>query len=179
EELRGMLRYALTLNGPSAIRWQKGAPAEVAGPAGVAGAARLLRAAPRPASAVCVLAVGRRVAPALAAARIAADAGLETAVWDVRCVKPLDESMLAAAAECRAVITVEDGIAVGGAGTAITAALATRRPGSPAPTVLGIPDAYLPHGKPDAVLAGLGLDAAGIAAAIRAASNRAAPPDGP
>ncbi|WP_194908148.1 1-deoxy-D-xylulose-5-phosphate synthase [Catenulispora rubra] len=172
EELSGMLRYALTLPGPAAIRWPKGTPAEVPGAPGAGGSARLLRAAVEPGRAVAVLAVGRMCAAALGAAELAAASGADVAVWDVRCVKPLDERMLEAAAGYRAVVTVEDGFAVGGAGSAIAAALAARSPGSAAPTVLGVPNRYLAHGKPDAVLAGIGLDAEGIAAAVVAAARR-------
>jgi transketolase C-terminal domain/subunit len=43
------------------------------------------------------------------------------------------------------------------------------RPG-PHTVVLGVPDEYIAHGKPEAILAALGLDAAGITAAVRTRS---------
>jgi 1-deoxy-D-xylulose-5-phosphate synthase len=79
--------------------------------------------------------------------------------------------MIADAAGHRAVVTVEDGLREGGAGTAIADAVARcaadeGRVGPPV-TVLGVPARYLPQGKPDTILAELGLDADGIAAAAR------------
>jgi len=88
-------------------------------------------------------------------------------LWDARVVKPLDPELLADAARHPHVLTVEDGLRAGGAGSAIADELAELTLGSataPKVRVLGVPDAYLPHGKPDAILADLGLDAAGITA---------------
>ena len=71
-----------------------------------------------------------------------------------------------AAARFPLVVTVEDGIAEGGIGSLITSALARRRDDrGPRVVVLGTPLAYLPHGKVADMLAQLGLDGAGIAAA--------------
>src|SRR5690606_2833732 len=97
--------------------------------------------------------------------------GASVTLWDVRVVKPLDPDMLADAARHRIVITVEDGIRDGGAGDGIRDALCAL--GSTADVrVLGTPVAYIPHGKPDAILAELGLDADGIERTARAALGR-------
>ena len=97
--------------------------------------------------------------------------GVSTSVWDVRVVTPLDEAMLSDARAHALVVTVEDGIREGGAGAGIATALsAMDGPGAmPALRILGIPTAYLPHGKPDEILAACGLDAASIAATARQA----------
>lgn len=178
QELAAMLRYALTQPGPVALRWQKGSPEPVPVGAGTGREARRLRAAPPDRREVCILAVGRMVAPALAAARaLVAEDARGVTVWDVRCAKPLDPAMLADAAGHQLVVTAEDGYAGGGVGAAVAAALAQQaapdRPG-PHTFVLGVPDAYIPHGKPEAILARLGLDAAGITAAVRSRSRAAA-----
>ena len=74
---------------------------------------------------LCILAVGKMLAPARAAAEpLASSHGVEAAVWDVRLVKPLDEEMLADAATYPRVVTVEDGYREGGAGSAIADRLA-------------------------------------------------------
>ena len=95
---------------------------------------------------VCFLAVGRMVEATLEAADLLAAEGIEATVWDVRVVKPLDDDMLADAAAHQLVVTVEDGVRIGGAGSAITDALAARNAGAHAPPtlVLGIPVAYIP-----------------------------------
>jgi 1-deoxy-D-xylulose-5-phosphate synthase len=74
--------------------------------------------------------------------------------------------MIDDAAAHRAVITVEDGLRAGGAGEAMRDAIAALHTAS-AVTVMGIPTMFIAQGKPEAILAGLGLDAVGIAAAAR------------
>ena len=77
----------------------------------------------------------------------------------------------------RCVVTAEDGIRVGGAGSHIAAALeaaaATEGRISPPVTLLGTPKGFLAQAKPDVILAELGLDAPSIAASSRAAWSRA------
>ena len=63
-----------------------------------------------------------------------------------------------------AVVTVEDGFREGGVGAAIAGRLAARRRRLPRSRCIGMPVQYIPHGKPDAILAELGLDAPGVAA---------------
>jgi 1-deoxy-D-xylulose-5-phosphate synthase len=78
-------------------------------------------------------------------------------------VKPLDPEMLTDAAGHRLVVTVEDGLRDGGVGAAVADALSKLAPvDGPQVRVLGVPSVYLSHGKPDAILAKLGLDADGI-----------------
>jgi 1-deoxy-D-xylulose-5-phosphate synthase len=122
---------------------------------------------------VCFLAVGKM----LEACEIAA-ASLGASVWDVRCIKPLDEAMLREAAAHRLVVTVEDGIRVGGVGMQIQDAMAALSPGRVAPPtlILGLPSEFLPHGNPDELLASLGLDAAGILASTEQALARLGTP---
>jgi 1-deoxy-D-xylulose-5-phosphate synthase len=112
--------------------------------------------------------VGKLVEAAEEAAERLSDEGVRAAVWDVRVVKPLDQAMITAAAGFPLVVTAEDGIRDGGAGTGIAAAIAARQRGRPSPpvVVLGVPDRYVPQGKPAAILADLGLDAAGITSSV-------------
>ena len=74
------------------------------------------------------------------------------------------------------VVTAEDGIREGGVGSAIEDALArlAAEQGVPTPrvVVLGTPIAFIPQGKPDAILSSLGLDGPGVAASIRGALGR-------
>jgi 1-deoxy-D-xylulose-5-phosphate synthase len=169
QELKVMLDHALTIDsGPVAIRYPKG-PAPQAPPdevgSGLRG--RLVRRG----TDVCILAVGKMLEAAEAAARQLAQQGLSATVWDVRVVKPLDPAMLADAGAHPLVVTVEDGVRSGGAGAAIRDALAreTRTP----VVVLGVPDEFIAQGNPSRILAQLGLDGAGIAASIVAALGAA------
>ncbi|HEY6417139.1 MAG TPA: transketolase C-terminal domain-containing protein, partial [Acidimicrobiales bacterium] len=167
--------------GPAAIRFPKtmppddaAAPSEGGEEVGSGLSARKVRTGRD----VCILAVGKMLASARAAAEaMASSHGIQGAVWDVRLVKPLDEEMLAEAVTYPHVITVEDGYRDGGAGSAIADRLAGLATGEehedgPHVTVLGVPVRFIPHGKPDDILASVGLDADGIAATVRAVLGR-------
>jgi 1-deoxy-D-xylulose-5-phosphate synthase len=167
QELGVMLHDALDLcTGPAAIRWSKTAAPQV-GPAEVGSGLHARKA--REGRDLCVLAVGKMVTAACEAAEALADEGIEATVWDVRVVTPPDPDMLADAAEHPLVITAEDGVREGGAGSLLADRIAQltddRTP--PRVRVLGTPIAYIPHGNADAILAELGLDAAGLAAEAR------------
>lgn len=165
-ELAQMLATAVDLDGPVSIRFPKGAAVSREG-TGEGLSSRLLREG----SDLAIAAVGDRLGAALEAADLLAEHGLEAAVWDVRCVRPIDPALLAALADAPLVVTVENGVVSGGAGAFVGDRLVERTGVRAAPPILrlGVPDAYLPHGKPDRILAELGLDGAGIAAAIRKA----------
>jgi 1-deoxy-D-xylulose-5-phosphate synthase len=171
-ELAVMLDDALALGGPVAIRYPKGS-ARVRSSEAV-GAGLSARCARR-GSDVCILAVGKLLGPAEEAADLLARHGMSPSVWDVRVVKPLDPVMLAAAATHRVVVTAEDGVRHGGAGSAIAACLASAAAedgvSGPAVVNLGVPDDYIPHGDVAGIHAALGLDGSGIAAAVLVAAS--------
>ena len=122
----------------------------------------------RAGSGICIIGVGKMLGAARAAADLLASEGHDVTVWDPRVIKPLDSEMLADAADHRLVVTIEDGLRDGGAGSAITDALSKLAPvGGPEVRVLGVPSVYLPHGKPDVILSRLGLDAEGVADEVR------------
>jgi 1-deoxy-D-xylulose-5-phosphate synthase len=167
QELGVMLHDALELcTGPAAVRWSKtAAPSVDPDQVGSGLAARPVRSGRD----ICILAVGKLLAAAQAAAEALAADGIEATVWDVRVV-PLDPDMLADAARHPVVLTAEDGIRDGGVGALIADAIARQDLHSTPPRVrvLGTPTQYIQHGKPDAILAQLGLDAAGLEAEARA-----------
>jgi 1-deoxy-D-xylulose-5-phosphate synthase len=167
-ELAQMLADALELDGPAAVRFPKGA-ARVVDPDQVGSGLRARKVCDG--GDVCILAVGQLVEAAEEAAAELASHGVSAAVWDVRVVKPLDSAMLADAHGYPLVVTVEDGTRIGGAGASIADALAAVDETRTAPRVLilGTPDRYIPHAKPAQILADLGLDGHGIAAATRKA----------
>jgi 1-deoxy-D-xylulose-5-phosphate synthase len=167
QEVPVMLRSALELDGPAAIRYPKG-PARQVDPASV-GSGTSARKVRQGDGTVCLLAVGKMVKAAEEAADELAAEGIGATIWDARVVKPPDPAMLTDAAGHGVVVTVEDGIRVGGAGAFLVDAMAaldeTRR--IPPVLVLGIPVAYIPQGKPPQILSDLGLDGPGIAASVR------------
>jgi 1-deoxy-D-xylulose-5-phosphate synthase len=166
-EVELMLAEALTLDGPSIIRFPKTpAPWVEPGDHGHGLHARRVRAGD---GSVCVLAVGKMVAAARAAAEELVAEGIDSTVWDVRVVSDPDPDMLVDAARHRLVVTAEDAVRQGGAGAYLADALRAVMPIGTAPPVvsLGIPRAYIAQGKPDTILAELGLDGPGVARSIR------------
>ena len=171
QELQQMLHDAMSLadGGPVAIRYPRGQARNVAEhDVGVGIRARRVRAAVDPVDQrVCVLAIGKLVEAAEKAAEVLAADGIEVSVWDVRCCAPLDEAMLDDAARHRAVVTCEDGVRDGGVGMTIEDRLGAIAPAVPV-EVLGTPNRFLAHdGRPERILSRLGLDADGVAAAVR------------
>ena len=164
QELQQNLHDAMAItDGPVTIRWPKTA-ARQESPENVGHglSARRLRQGDE----LCIVSVGKMLDAAEAAAeRLAAD-GTSVSLWDARVVKPLDPEMLADAARHPYVLTVEDGVREGGVGSAIGEQLAEHTLGGPEPRVrvLGLPDAFVLHAKPEAILAELGLDRDGILA---------------
>lgn len=170
QELQRMLDDALDLciDGPAAIRFPKTAAVHVGtDEVGSGLSARKVSGDQNPT--VCIIGVGKMVATAAEAADLLRAEGIACTVWDPRVVKPLDPEMLHDAAAHRVVVTIEDGLREGGIGAAIADALRDLAPvGGPSVRVLGVPVAYLPHGKPDQILADLGLDTPGVVREIKA-----------
>jgi len=112
---------------------------------------------------IAILAFGSLLYPALAAGE-----ALDATVVNMRWAKPLDEELLRqVAAEHDAIVTVEEGCVMGGAGSAVGEALAVA--GITKPLLhLGLPDQFIEHGDPAKLLALQGLDAVGMEASIRA-----------
>ena len=117
-----------------------------------------LRGGPR----VAILAFGTLLYAALDAAEV-----LDATVANMRFVKPLDEALVLDIARSHdALVTVEEGCVMGGAGSAVLECLAAA--GLALPVLqLGLPDAFVEHGEPSRMLALAGLDAAGIEQSVR------------
>jgi 1-deoxy-D-xylulose-5-phosphate synthase len=162
DELADMMKTALQLPGPSAIRYPRGAVAGVARkpePQLIpVGKAEVLQDG----SDVVILGLGPMISMAQElAARLECD-GYSAAVVNPRFVKPLDREMLELyAGRVAAFVTFEDHVRMGGFGSAVAEAL--QEMGSPVPVVrIGWPDHFIEHGKVDDLRAkyGLAVDAA-------------------
>ena len=110
---------------------------------------------------IAILAFGTLLYPALAAAE-----RLDATVANMRFAKPLDAELVAELARTHdALVTVEDGCTMGGAGSAVLEAL--QQAGITMPVlVLGLPDEFIEHGDPVVLMSRCGLDAAGIEQSI-------------
>ncbi|MFL6575673.1 MAG: 1-deoxy-D-xylulose-5-phosphate synthase [Povalibacter sp.] len=92
---------------------------------------------------------------------------LDATLINLRFVKPLDEELLLRiAASHRGIVTVEENVVAGGAGSAIAECLSSH--GYSLPTLhLGIPDRFIEHGSRSDCLTAAGLDVSSIETAIR------------
>jgi 1-deoxy-D-xylulose-5-phosphate synthase len=106
-------------------------------------------------------------------AALAAGAELNATVANMRFVKPVDRELAYRLATTHdLVVTVEENVVAGGAGAAVAESLAAD--GVAVPMLhLGLPDAFVEHGDPQLLLADCGLDAQGIARAIRERMSQA------
>ena len=119
---------------------------------------------------VAILAFGSMLAPALVAGE-----HLNATVVDMRFVKPLDEALIAELAEQKLLlVTIEENTIHGGAGSAVNEFL-MESAFEISVLNLGLPDAFLEHGKPATMLSEIDLDASGIEASIRKRLTTLAP----
>ncbi len=178
QELAVMFDQALEVtDGPVVIRWPRGAAHHSDEVGSGLNARQLLSASGgdrRDATSdvtskdVCLLAAGKMLHVAEQAAQLLEEEGVKASLWDPRILKPLDGRMLRDACDHRLVVTIEDGVCVGGFGSLVNDNL-QRRNQAVVPRVLqlGTPDEYLPHGAAAEIHAEVGLDPAGIAASVR------------
>jgi len=161
-ECRQLLSAAYAQNTPVAVRYPRGAGAGVAVSSTLDALPFGKGAIRRTGQRVAILAFGTLLYPALEAAQ-----SLDATVVNMRWAKPLDvDLLLQVAASHEALVTVEEGAIMGGAGSAVLEALAAA--GITRPVLqLGLPDVFIEHGDPARLLALQGLDAPGIEAAIR------------
>jgi 1-deoxy-D-xylulose-5-phosphate synthase len=161
-ECRQMLYTGFTLPGPAAVRYPRGTGpgTEIAAQmtALPVGRGEVRRDGRR----VAILAFGSMLAPSLEAG-----AELGATVANMRFVKPLDDALVLRLATTHdLVVTVEENVVEGGAGSAVLESLSAQGVEVPV-LLLGLPDRFVEHGDPAQLLADCGLDATGIARAIR------------
>ena len=159
--LRALLRESVALDGPSIVRFPKGAVGDDIPAVGTRGGVDILRAG----TDVLVVAVGAMARTALDAAARLAEQGVEATVVDPRWVKPVDPALVTLARSHRLVVTVEDNGRVGGVGAAVALALSDADVRVPV-RVLGLDQEFIPQGKRDAILAAQGLTAKDVARVV-------------
>jgi 1-deoxy-D-xylulose-5-phosphate synthase len=160
-ECRQLLSTAFAQEHPVAVRYPRGAGAGVVVQPGLEtlpfGKGEIRRAG----TGVAILAFGSLLYPALQAAQ-----ALNATVVNMRWAKPLDlDLLLEVARDHEALVTVEEGAIMGGAGSAVAEAL--QAAGLAKPLLhLGLPDEFIAHGDPARLLSMIGLDAPGIQASV-------------
>jgi 1-deoxy-D-xylulose-5-phosphate synthase len=170
-DLSQMLDLALRHNGPCAIRYPKGAVPTINAERTDVEFAR---------SEVLswsdngvILSCGALLPACLEAARLLREEGIDVGVINARFVKPLDtETVLRAVSDCGFVVTVEEAALMTGFGSAVLEAASDVGLDTSHVRRLGIPDCFIEHAERGELLADLGLDAKGIAAACRSLATK-------
>ena len=161
-ECRQLLTTAFQFDGPSAVRYPRGT-----GPG--AEISLTLDTLPigkgivrRQGNKVAILAFGSVVTASLQVAE-----SLDATLADLRFVKPIDRDLIQSLAENHDyLVTLEENVVMGGAGTAVAEVLAELNLQKPI-LHLGLPDRFVEHGDPAVLLARCGLDANGILASLK------------
>jgi 1-deoxy-D-xylulose-5-phosphate synthase len=167
-ELQHMLKTAISSGRPVSLRYPRGKglgvhldPEPKALPVG---RGEILREG----SDLAIFAVGSTVHPALDAAMLLADEGINIKVINARFIKPLDAELLSqAAVEIKKVITVEENVLQGGFGSAVLEMLAEKRVTGIQVKRLGIPDEFVEHATQAQLREKYGIDKEGIIRAAR------------
>ncbi len=166
-ECRQMLTTGFHLDGPSAIRYPRGSgpgvPIQKELTTLPVGKGVLVREIKRPdVKRVAILAFGAMVKPALDAAE-----SLNATVANMRFVKPLDDELVFKLATTHDyLVTVEENVVMGGAGSAVLESLEAQGLSMPV-LQLGLPDQFVEHGDPAVLLADCGLNREGIEKSVR------------
>lgn len=176
-DLREMVRWSLKHDGPTSMRYPKANADEIGvNELGVErepielGRAEVLDWAEDG----MLIACGSLLSEARKAAQTLRNEGFDVGVINARFIKPLDsETILRAISQCGFVLTIEEGSLMTGFGSAVLEAANEAGIAATNVTRLGMPDRFVEHGERGELLADLGLDAAGIAAAARDAAHRA------
>jgi 1-deoxy-D-xylulose-5-phosphate synthase len=169
-----MLRWAVTNDGPTSIRYPKASLESV-------------ERSPTPieygkaevhdwGEDGCFIAFGSLFPTCVAAAARLKAEGLHVGVVNARFCKPLDKDIVLKAVEqLPVVVTVEEGTLEGGFGSAVLEAANAAGLDTRSVVRMGIPDRFVEHAERGELLAALGLDAAGLATAVRQALGRDEP----
>ncbi len=160
-ESRQMLTTAFFYNGPAAVRYPRGTgigvPVQKELPSLPIGKGNILRNGKN----IAILAFGTMVASGLAAGE-----SINATVVNMRFVKPIDKDLVLEIAQTHhALVTIEEGTVLGGAGSAVMETLAEEQLTNPVLT-LGLPDQFIDHGDVTQLLAMHKLDKNGIITSI-------------
>lgn len=155
EELEAMLEYALTLQGPCAIRYPRGEADRLALRSPVSGSLVY-----REGRDLEIWAVGNMVPAGLSVCERLKERGIDAGLVNARFVRPLDEKALRASAErTKLLVTLEDNVVAGGFGENLAAACMD----SPVKVLnFGWPDCFIEHGSRGQLFEKYGLDSESI-----------------
>ncbi|GER93665.1 1-deoxy-D-xylulose-5-phosphate synthase [hot springs metagenome] len=163
QELKNMLRFAVSHNGPSAIRYPRGSVQKTEDRGQnidiEIGKSEILMEGDD----VAIIAIGNAVHPSLSAAEMLKNDGIDAAIINARFVKPIDEELIISMAKkTRRLITVEENVLAGGFGSAVLECLSDAGINDVLIKRIGIDDEFVEHGSQGILRGKYGLDGEGI-----------------
>ncbi len=168
-ECRQMLYTGFKHDGPAAVRYPRGGGPGTAIEEQMSALPIGKAEVRRRGHGIAILAFGTMVAPSEAVAE-----SLDATLVNMRFIKPLDEDLIVEMAESHdLLVTVDENVIAGGAGSAVNELLATRGIAQLIVNI-GLPDRLLQHGSRDDMLADAGLTSEHIEASIRSYSEKTA-----
>lgn len=167
QELKSMMDYAMTLEGPCAIRYARGIAGNSSGEQDVLpierGSELLIKG-----DTVSLLAIGKMVDIALKAAKRLKEIGIDAEVINARFLRPLDmTAILTSVKKTKHIVTIEDNALVGGFGSSILSLLSINQQWKVQSLCLGWPDHFIQHGDTEELFKLYGLDADSVAERVR------------
>lgn len=165
-ELSDMMKYALSFDGPIAIRYPRGEAYD-----GLENfRAPIVYGKSEPLyeeEDICILAVGSMVKTAAEVRHILKDIGYACSLVNARFVKPIDEEQIQEVIkDHKLIVTMEENVEKGGYGDSVRAFVDSVSGGKVKVLQIGIPDVYVEHGNVDILKKELGMDEATVAKRI-------------
>ena len=165
-ELSDMMKYALSFDGPIAIRYPRGEAYDglenFRAPIAYGKSEPLYEEED-----ICILAVGSMVKTAAEVRHILKDIGYACSLVNARFVKPIDEEQLREVIkDHRLIVTMEENVEKGGYGDSVRDFVDSVSDGKVKVLQIGIPDVYVEHGNVDILKKELGMDEATVAKRI-------------
>lgn len=167
QELKSMMDYAMTLEGPCAIRYARGTAGNSSGEQDILpierGSELIIEG-----DTVTLLAIGKMVGTALQAAKKLKNMGIDAEVINARFLRPLDmTTILTSVKKTKHIVTIEDNALVGGFGSSILSLLSINQQWKVQSLCLGWPDHFIQHGDTEELFKLYGLDADSVAERVR------------
>ncbi len=165
-ELTAMMDYAMTLDGPCAIRYPRGGVSDLSagGECIIDGGCELLKEG----GDVTLVAIGKMVEYALAAEEKLKAQGIEAEIINARFLKPLDmEKIIHSVKKTGRLVTVEDNVLPGGLGANLLLLLSENNISDFKHLAIGWPDKFIEHGDTELLFQRYGMDAGSIAERVR------------
>jgi 1-deoxy-D-xylulose-5-phosphate synthase len=166
-EFRCMIKTAVVHDGPVAVRYPRGSVVDSSDDDEITtipvGKGEILKDGQD----VLIIAIGSTVIPALEAATMVEEAGINACVINARFVSPLDRDLISEqAGQIKKVITVEENVVSGGFGSAVLEELTEAGLEGLKIKLLGLPDTFIEQGSQNSLRKKYGIDKEGIARTI-------------